>query len=246
MIAMSSSPPVLKLPLSLSFPSARKSFNPINRTPLILDLHVRRKRKPNLIFTVSNCHDITTSPSSSSNLKIKASSILTSGLVSLRLKRLVSEFQSLPEPIDRVKRILDYAMVLPQVDESIRLPENRVAGCAAQVWLLAKMDEFGRMRFWAYSDSEITKGFCSCLIYLLDGASAEEIVQVKAEDLVDVNVGVPVRSRVNSWQNVFTSMQERTKALIAARGELVPVEPFPSFLVEADSKFTAKGKVLVP
>ncbi|XP_037496805.1 sufE-like protein 2, chloroplastic isoform X2 [Jatropha curcas] len=153
-----------------------------------------------------------------------------------RLQRLVSEFRSLTEPIDRVKRLLDYAARLPPFDESARSPGNRVMGCTTQVWLEAKMDEKGRMRFRADSDSEITKGFISCLISLLDGAEPDEVVAVKAEDLAALNVGLygKAQSRVNTWHNVLISMQSRTEALAAERNEKCPVEPLPSLVVNVD------------
>lgn len=143
----------------------------------------------------------------------------TSDLADGKLRRLVSEFKSLPEPIDRVKRLLYYAARLPPLGESARVPANRVTGCTAQVWLDVRMDEFGRIRFGADSDSEITKGFCSCLISVLDGAVPEEILKVKTDDLAEMNVGLPgkARSRVNTWHNVLISMHKRTKALISER-----------------------------
>lgn len=153
---------------------------------------------------------------------------------------MVAEFRSLEEPIDRVKRLLDYACVLPGLGELTRSPENRVPGCAAQVWLEVGVDEGGRMRFGADSDSEITKGFCSCLIFLLNGAYPQEVLKVKAEDLADMNVGLPVRSRVNSWHNVLISMQERTKSFLVQEDEevcqLEPLDTFLPLVVPADSK----------
>ncbi|KAK6922296.1 Fe-S metabolism associated domain, SufE-like [Dillenia turbinata] len=135
-----------------------------------------------------------------------------------RLEQLVSEFRSLPEPIDRVKRLLHYATLLNPFDDSARIPANSVSGCTAQVWLEVKIDEFEKVRFLADSDSEITKGFCSCLIWLLDGASPEEVLNVRTEDLRDLNVGLngraQSRSRVNPWHNVLVSMQKKTKDLI--------------------------------
>ncbi|KAH0897263.1 hypothetical protein HID58_046831 [Brassica napus] len=132
-----------------------------------------------------------------------------------RLRLLVSEFRSLTEPIDRVKRLLNYAMDLAPLDDSARVPENRVPGCTTQVWLDIKMDELGRMRFRADSDSEISKGFCSCLIWILDGAKPEEVMNVRGEDLAEMNVGVhgKAQSRVNTWHNVLMSMQKRTMVL---------------------------------
>ncbi|KAI3452661.1 hypothetical protein Pfo_009325 [Paulownia fortunei] len=140
--------------------------------------------------------------------------------VSEKVQSLDFEFKSLREPIDRVKRLLHYATNLPPFDESSRIQENRVFGCTTQVWLEVKMDGNGVMRFRGDSDSEITKGFFSCLIWLLDGAKAEEVLSVKTEDLVELNVGLPSRgnSRVNTWHSVLISMQRRTKDLVEERG----------------------------
>ncbi|OWM76129.1 sufE-like protein 2, chloroplastic [Punica granatum] len=141
-----------------------------------------------------------------------------------RLARLVSEFQSLPEPIDRVKRLLHYAAILPEFEESARVESNRVTGCTTQVWLDVGIHDSsssccrGRMRFRADSDSEITKGFCSCLIWVLDGAGPEEVLAVQAEDLGPMNMGVVAHSRVNTWHNVLVGMQRRTKGLLLTEG----------------------------
>lgn len=115
-------------------------------------------------------------------------------------------------------------------------------GCTAQVWLEAKMDVEGRMRFMADSDSEITRGFCSCLVWVLDGSAPEEVLKLKTEDLAALNVGLPggAQSRVNTWHNVLISMQKRTKALVAEREGKPKFEPFPSLVVTADG-IHAKG-----
>uniref|UniRef100_A0A5B7B838 Fe-S metabolism associated domain-containing protein n=1 Tax=Davidia involucrata TaxID=16924 RepID=A0A5B7B838_DAVIN len=160
-----------------------------------------------------------------------------------KLQSLVSEFKSLSEPIDRVKRLLHYATLLPPFDESARVQANRVMGCTTQVWLEARMDANGVMRFRADSDSEITKGFCSCLMWLLDGAAPEEVLEVKTVDLADMNVGLFGRahSRVNTWHNVLICMHKRTKALVAERECKRPLpELFPSPAVTADD-ITGKG-----
>ncbi|KAI3787259.1 hypothetical protein L1987_41603 [Smallanthus sonchifolius] len=134
-----------------------------------------------------------------------------------KLDILVTEFKSLPEPIDRVKRLIHYAGLLPEFEESGRVESNRVTGCTAQVWLEVAMDVEGSMRFRVDSDSEITKGFCYCLIWLLDGASPGDVVEIRVDDLGEMNVGIlPIRasSRVNTWHNVLISMQRRTRDLI--------------------------------
>lgn len=133
-----------------------------------------------------------------------------------KLNGLAFEFGSLTEPIDRVKRLLHYASLLPPLENSYKVPENRVVGCTTEVWVVADMDKNRRMRFKADSDSEISKGFCWCLVWMLDGAKPEEVLTVEMEELVGMNVGLNVktRSRVNTWQNVLVAMQKATQDLI--------------------------------
>ncbi|KAI4299316.1 hypothetical protein L6164_032785 [Bauhinia variegata] len=93
--------------------------------------------------------------------------------------------------LHRVKRLLHYAGLLPPLDESARVDSNRVMGCTAQIWAQVKYDGEGKMRLASDSDSEITKGFCSCLIWLLNGSTPDEVLKVKTDGLVALNVGLP-------------------------------------------------------
>ncbi|KAH9776440.1 Quinolinate synthase [Citrus sinensis] len=166
----------------------------------------------------------------------------TTDLLPCKLHQLISEFQSLPEQLDRLNRLLHYSTLLPHLPDSSRVDSNRVMGCTARVWLEATLDQDNKMRFRADSDSEITRGFCYCLASVFDGAAPEEVLRVKTEDLAALNVSLVgrERSRVNTWHNVFVSMQKRTKALVAERQGQKPFEPFPSLIVTKDG-LQAKG-----
>ncbi|KAJ1413224.1 Quinolinate synthetase A [Sesbania bispinosa] len=173
-----------------------------------------------------------------------------------KLRHLAEEFRFLPEPVERVKRLLHYAGRLPPLDESGRVDSNRVMGCTARVWVEVKIDGEGKVRLAADSDSEITRGFCACLVWVLDGSEPEEVLKVKTDDLVALNVGLPGsgsgRSRVNTWHNVLVTMQKKTKQLVAEREGKVPFEAFPSLVVTADgvlpkgSYAEAQAKYLFP
>nr|GEV08024.1 hypothetical protein [Tanacetum cinerariifolium] len=143
---------------------------------------------------------------------------MTSPTVTTKLNHLVTEFKTLHQPIDRVKKLLHYASLLPEFNPSRKIESNRVTGCTAQVWLDATMNDVnGTMSFRVDSDSEITKGFCYCLIWLLDGADGREVVEFRIDDLEEMNVGIlPIRasSRVNTWHNVLIGMQNRTRDLM--------------------------------
>ncbi|PIA30289.1 hypothetical protein AQUCO_05600010v1 [Aquilegia coerulea] len=186
-----------------SSPSSCSSFLPIstNTPPLFIPKNNRFFFK-SLKCSISNSTKYNPIPCFSSS--------------SCKLEHIVTEFKSLSEPIDRVKRLLHYATLLPGFNELDRVSSNKVTGCTVQVWLDVSMDEFGRMRFLADSDSEIMKGFCSCLIWLLDGEFPEEVLKLNIEDLDVLNIGLYGRanSRVNTWNNVLISMKKRTQLLV--------------------------------
>ncbi|XP_060204552.1 quinolinate synthase, chloroplastic isoform X2 [Lycium barbarum] len=192
-------------------------------------------KKPSNNSTAFTCSAVTSFPSQSHPHAPSSVSSSTSS----KLQLLISEFQALVEPIDRVKRLLHYAALLPPMSASLKTTSNRVPGCTAQVWLHVSLEEEGKMRFLADSDSEITKGFCACLVWLLDGAGPDEVLALKTEDLNTLNVvGLNGKggsaSRVNTWHNVLVSMQKRTRALVAERQGKPRSEPFPSLVVTAD------------
>ncbi|KAM7464677.1 hypothetical protein LguiA_032798 [Lonicera macranthoides] len=223
--------PSLKSPSPLPSPPPSFPYFP-NPNPTWIHLYpkTRKSHTKSLSISLKSVHQI--APSISSINGNPNLSPLHAPNVAEKLPCLVSEFRSLPVPIDRVKRLLQYADILPPFEELGRVISNRVMGCTAQVWLEVKMDEEGKMRFRVDSDSEITKGFCSCLIWLLDGAAPGEVLEVKKEDLVEINVGLPANSRVNTWHNVLISMQKRTKDLVEERY----LESFPCLVASCDDR----------
>ncbi|KAK7265621.1 hypothetical protein RJT34_33243 [Clitoria ternatea] len=175
-----------------------------------------------------SCSALTSLPSQTSHLNLPS-----------KLHTLAQEFRSFPEPLDRVKRLLHYAASMPPMGESGRVDSNRVMGCTARVWVEVRIDKEGKVRLAADSDSDITRGFCACLVWVLDGSEPEEVLELTTDDFAALNVRLPgtERSRVNTWHNVLVTMQKRTKQLVSQREGKVPFEPFPSLVVTADGVF---------
>ncbi|CAL4907079.1 unnamed protein product [Urochloa decumbens] len=164
----------------------------------------------------------------------------------LRLRRLADEFRALPTDADRARRLLSLAAALPRLPDPDRAPGNRVMGCVARVWLASRLDAAGRMRFAADSDSELSRGYCACLVAALDGAAPEEVLAVDPADpalapLGRVGVAAAARSRASTWHNVLVAMQKRARAAIAAREGRHPGDPFPSLVIARDGAVRAQG-----
>ncbi|KAL9686492.1 hypothetical protein QQ045_023952 [Rhodiola kirilowii] len=229
------SPNLRKPTSSISHPRICKSIKCIQSSSPDSYIHPKpNSRNPSSSSSVSNftCRAVASPPTPP-----------TSEIAASKLQRLVEEFQSLKEPLERVKRLLHYAALLPEFPPSSKVDANRVMGCTAQVWLTAELDDEGRVRLRADSDSEITRGFCSCLIWVLDGSMPDEVLQMKTDDLAALNVvglSGKTSSRVNTWHNVLISMQKKCRALVAERDGRPKFEPFPSLVVTADG-ISAKG-----
>ncbi|XP_050224422.1 quinolinate synthase, chloroplastic-like [Mercurialis annua] len=238
------------LSLKLSSPSSSLFSPSQNPSPKLNPFPCKTIKYPSFSFKSIKCSSLGSSNSKNNDSKpnfalsaVTSSSSSTTEHVAVKLQNLISEFQSFSEPADRLKRVLDYASTIPAFPDSSRVDSNRVMGCTSRVWLDAQLDNNGKMRFLADSDSDVTRGFCACLISLLNGAAPEEVLSVSTEDLSALNVGLPggERSRVNTWHNVLVSMQKRTKKLVAQReGRKDFDDSFPSLIINSEG-IQAKG-----
>lgn len=62
------------------------------------------------------------------------------------------------------------------MDDQAKLPEKLIKGCQSQVWLDCQGDR-NAVRFFADSDSLITKGMIALFVRVLDGEPADAILQ---------------------------------------------------------------------
>ncbi|KAK3139695.1 hypothetical protein QOZ80_5AG0388140 [Eleusine coracana subsp. coracana] len=157
----------------------------------------------------------------------------------LRLRRLAEEFHALPSDADRARRLLSLAAALPPLPDADRSPSNRVMGCVARVWLASRVED-GRMRFAADSDSDLSRGYCACLVAAMQGATPEEVLAVDPDDLAPLGAASPW-SRASTWHNVLVAMQKRARAAVAARDGRRPGTPFPSLVIGRDGAVRAQG-----
>ncbi|KAL3571173.1 hypothetical protein D5086_028422 [Populus alba] len=123
-----------------------------NRTKKTPTLHYKKTKLPSFsTFKSVKCiHSPPPNPKPSNSSPFICTAVTfspseTTELVPSKLHHLITEFQSLSQPVDRVKRLLHYATFLSPLPDSFRVDSNRVMGCTAQVWLEAQLDQYGKM-----------------------------------------------------------------------------------------------------
>lgn len=90
-----------------------------------------------------------------------------------RREALVRELMALPGPEARLEHLMERARRAPG-DASLRVPENEVPGCTAQLWIGCAFRD-GRCRFAAESDSLVVRAIALLLCDFYTGATPGEI-----------------------------------------------------------------------
>ena len=125
------------------------------------------------------------------------------------LDRIIHRFQQISESKRRYEYLLHFAKRLPPFPADQKIPENRVSGCASQVYVTATVDG-GKVSFQGDSDAQITKGLVGLLVEGLDGLTPTEIMQLTPDFIQQTGLDVSLTpSRANGFYNIFQMMQKR-------------------------------------
>ena len=104
------------------------------------------------------------------------------------IDRIIEDFAFLDDWEDRYRYIIELGKALPPLPDAARSAENKVRGCASQVWLDTRIGgERGDplLHFAGDSDALIVRGLVAIAIALFDGKPAREILKTDAQALFD-------------------------------------------------------------
>lgn len=84
---------------------------------------------------------------------------------------------------DRLNYLIELGQALPPMPDAEKTDDNKVRGCASNVWLVSNAEPAGSqpvLTFRGQSDAIITKGLVAVLIALYSGRPASEIAETDA------------------------------------------------------------------
>jgi len=103
-----------------------------------------------------------------------------------RINEIIENFGFLEDWEGRYRYLIELGKDLPQLSESETTEDNRVKGCASQVWVVTSVDHSGLepvLSFKGQSDAHIVKGLVALTLALYSGKTAREILSIDALDL---------------------------------------------------------------
>ena len=101
------------------------------------------------------------------------------------LDELAAEFDLMDDWEDRYRYIIDLGRDLQPLAEGERTEDNKVRGCASQVWLVTEPGPGEMLRFRGDSDAHIVRGLIAILLRLYSGRTRDEILAFDARAAFD-------------------------------------------------------------
>ncbi|WP_342642888.1 SufE family protein [Rhodoligotrophos ferricapiens] len=128
--------------------------------------------------------------------------------------RLIEDFELLDDWEERYRYLIELGRDLPPLADELRTGENKVRGCASQVWLATHVDKSNPtdpvLTFEGDSDAHIVKGLIAVLFTIYSGLHARAVLAVDPQEVFS-RLGLrehltPQRS------NGFSAMVSRIRA----------------------------------
>lgn len=100
---------------------------------------------------------------------------------------LIADFEILDDWEDRYRHVIDLGRQLPPLAEAAHSAENKVPGCASQVWITSEASGNTAdpvLSFQGDSDALIVKGLIAIAFMIYSGKSAREILSTDAGEVL--------------------------------------------------------------
>jgi cysteine desulfuration protein SufE len=131
-------------------------------------------------------------------------------------EQLLEELALFQDWTERYEYVIGLGRKLPAMDEAAKTPEHLIKGCQSQVWLDAKREE-GRIRYFADSDSVITKGMIALFVRVLDGETPDSILTADMSFIDRTGLKEHLApTRANALSLMATQMKQRALELVIA------------------------------
>ena len=130
----------------------------------------------------------------------------------LKIEDLITDFEFFDNWEDKYKYIIELGKNCPSLNENEKNNDNKVDGCASQVWLITKKEKLNDkiiLKFKGDSDALIVKGLVVILFSIFSKKSPNEIIKIDAfEKLRDLDLE---RNLTMQRSNGLSSMVKRIK-----------------------------------
>jgi len=89
---------------------------------------------------------------------------------------------------DRLAYLIDIAKDVPSLPNEVKTDQNRIRGCASNLWLIGGVKEDNTMIYKIDADAFITKGTAKLVTDLVNGCPRDEVTGLTIEDFLPLGI----------------------------------------------------------
>lgn len=125
-----------------------------------------------------------------------------------------ADFSLLDDWEDKYRYVIELGRMMPAFDEAQRTADNKVRGCASQVWLAThwppRLDGGSSLAMQGDSDAHIVRGLVAILLSIYEGRTPREVLETDARAIF-AELGLSDHLTAQR-SNGLNSMVERIRA----------------------------------
>jgi cysteine desulfuration protein SufE len=127
-------------------------------------------------------------------------------------EQLLDELSLFQDWTERYEYVIGLGKQLSAMPPEAKNPEHLIKGCQSQVWLDATLED-GKVRYFADSDSLITKGMIALFVRVLDGETPDKILTADMSFIDRTGLKEHLApTRANALSLMATQMKQRALA----------------------------------
>lgn len=120
---------------------------------------------------------------------------------------------SVLEGNDKLEYLIDLAKDAGSMEDQYKINENKIFGCASNLWVVGKIDENKNINYKFDADSFITKGTAKLVIDILNNQNANEISKLSKDDFKPLGImELLTAQRQNGLGNLLDYLIKLAKA----------------------------------
>ena len=89
---------------------------------------------------------------------------------------------------DRLQYLIDIAREVPPLDDKDKIDENKIRGCASNLWVVGEKNKDNIMSYKHDGDAFITKGTAKIILDIVNGEKADNISKLTLEDFKHLGI----------------------------------------------------------
>ena len=89
---------------------------------------------------------------------------------------------------DRLQYLVDLAKEVQPLSDKEKVDENKITGCASNLWVVGEKDKDNTMTYKHDGDAFITKGTAKVILDIVNGEKADDVNKLTLEDFYHLGI----------------------------------------------------------